>query len=136
MATWSMQSAARGRSVTCAQAATGESAPTLATEGMNLDSVGGFDLTVACDEGETFSAPAAGTLQAYRYFSTPAAWFRAPEFDVTIPAAVEGLRYAAFPGWTVANPHGRIAHIADSVSVSGGGLTIAYTATSIQGEPI
>jgi hypothetical protein len=137
MATWTPQ-AGVGRSATSTQAASGESAPTLATEGMNLDSVGGFDLTVEADAGQTITA-SGGKLLAYRYFPRFAAWYRAPEFDVTIPVEDVGLRRVAFPGWTVANPHGRVAHLVSAsapITVSGGGLTVAYSATSLHGDPI
>lgn len=138
MATWTAQ-AGVGRSVTSAQVASGETAPTTDDRvGLNLDNVGGFDLTVEADSGQTITA-SGGKLFAFRFFARIGRWFRASDFDVTIPVEAIGLRSYAIPGWTVANPHGRIAHLTTStapISISGGGLTVAYTATSLHGDPI
>ena len=131
MATWNVLPTS-GRSATSVQAAS-ESAPTLATEGCNLMDVAGFDLYVEADSGQTFTATT-GAFYGYKFSDLLNAWYRAPEVDVSIPTGGVGQRRVVFPGWTVSNPRDRIAHVANSIAVSGGGVTVTYICTSLHGS--
>jgi hypothetical protein len=128
VATWA-ELGSSGRSVTSTQNAT-DSAPTLDTEGCNLSDVGGFDLFVECQNAQTFTGTT-GSFQAYKWSENLAAWYRAPELDVSIPTGGVGQRRVVFPGWNVSAPRGRVAHIANSVAVSGGTLTVSYICSTI-----
>lgn len=110
---------------------TSESVPTLATEGLNLDSVAGFVLIFSCDLGEFFNN-AASVFKAYRYDPFLNRWARAAEHDVTVGTANVNERDFAV-AFQVSTPRGRIAHIASSIGVSGGGLTLRYITTQLVG---
>jgi hypothetical protein len=114
---------------------TTEAAPS-GLDGLALAGVGGFDLVVECEEGQTFTGATPGALLGYRGYPRGAAidWAPAGDLDVTIPAAAAGQRRWALTGWTVANPRGRIAHIASGVQVTGGALTVRYECTTLRGH--
>jgi len=125
--TWAKYSA---RSVVSTQTTT-EAAPTGGSEGLDLESVAGFTIHFACDVGETFTS-AASVFEAYRYNSRTGIWSRSAEHDVTVGA--EGLGKRAFAvSYQVASPRDRVAHVANAVSVSGGGLTLDYRCSQLNG---
>jgi len=131
MATWAPL-ANNARSVISYQA-TSESAPTLSTDGLNLDSVAGFVVHIACDNGYAFADPTS-TFIAYRYSPESGLWARASENDITVGSAGNGQQTIAV-SFQVASPRGRIAHIANGVNITGGAtpLTLRYLCNQLTG---
>lgn len=123
--TWSTLS---GRSVKAVCTTGTESAPTLATEGMSLDGVGGFSVHLEGDVTRTITT--AGTLQAYLYEDVTGIWNRAPDLDLT--PGVTGVRGCGFIGFTVPSARGRIAYLPSGVAVSLGNVNIFILATNLQ----
>lgn len=109
-----------------------ESAPTLATQGLTLKFLTGFEVYLSADSTKTLSG--AGTLQAFRYSNFLGRWARAPEFDIVITGAlatgITGARDATFKaggygvGISVVSSRDSIAYVPNGVTVSGGGVTI------------
>ena len=128
MATWT---AIGPRSVQSIQSTNDTQPPANTTDGLNLDSVAGFTVHISCDTGQTFNN-AASTFQAWRYSITTGRWSRAPENDITVGATGVGVRDIAV-SFQVASPRGQIAHIATSVGVTGGGLTLTYECNALAG---
>jgi hypothetical protein len=95
--------------------------------------VAGFTVTVECDPGETF-AGAGGSLQAWFDDEALSDVSRMPEVDLVLPASVVGQRRVSFGGFTVASPRGFLAHIANGIQVTGGGLTVIYTCSTLRGN--
>jgi hypothetical protein len=124
-ATWTL-TGARSATAVCATGTC--DAPTLATEGMNLDAVKGFSVVVSADNTRTLSG--AGALRAYTYDGTR--WARCPDLDLT--TATASVRDLSFAGFTVTAPRGRIAYVPDGVTVSAGGVTIQILASGVKGE--
>jgi hypothetical protein len=106
-----------------------DSAPTLATDGQALAGIGGFTLVLEADLGQTLTG--AGNLLGFSYDSCNG-WARSPDIDVQIPSAAAGQRRVAFPGWTISNPRGSVAHVAAGVGVSSGGLSLYYCCTTVR----
>jgi hypothetical protein len=134
VATWALLPS-MGRSSVSVQAAS-ESAPG-ATDGCNLNDVGGFDLVLEADNGETFSGT--GKLDAYRQHDAAVGWAYSPSSTIdlaTLTPSIAGQRRFSVEGWTVANPRGAIAHVANGVGVSGGGITVRYYCTGLKGERV
>lgn len=129
-ATW-VQLPGTPRSVLSIQATT-EAIPTLETEGLYLDEVAGFCLHILADLGETLNG-AGGTFDGYRYDDFTGVWARASELDITITTADIGGRGMSVV-FQVAAPRGRLAHIANGVSVSAGGLTLYYLTSYLSGK--
>ena len=131
MATWALLYN-NGRSVISTQATT-EAAPAADTDGLNLDSVAGFTVHIACDNGFAFSDPTS-TFIAYRYSPESGLWARAAENDITVGSAGNGQQTIAV-SFQVASPRGRIAHIANNVSITGGTtpLTLRYLCNQLTG---
>lgn len=134
MATW-VKVSGSNRSTQSVQATT-ESAPTLGTDGFDLNGVGGFTIHVACDSGQTFNGAVVEAFRAYRYSWITGLWGRSPEHDLDITTDHTGSRVIVFDAWTVSNPRGRLAHVANGVVVTGGGLTLTYEATRLSGEEV
>lgn len=130
--TWTKVSGSN-RSTVSTQTTT-ESAPTSAIEGFDLNGVGGFTIHVACDSGQTFSGAVTEAFRACRYSVITGLWGRSSEHDLDITTDHTGNRVIVFDAWTVSNPRGRIAHVANGVTVTGGGLTITYEATKLSGD--
>jgi hypothetical protein len=130
-ATWTKTGA---RSVAGVQAATEavplDSAP---TDGIRLESTGGFDLIVDLEDGQTFTGNT-WTLDAYRYYPAAGGWAWAPDIAQAPEASVIGKRRYAWTGFTVANPHGNLAHICNGVQHTGGVITVRYAASGLRGE--
>jgi hypothetical protein len=122
-----------GRSARAVFTTASESAPTLATEGVNLNDVSGFIIYAEADSGQTFTATT-GSFLAYLWDDFIQAWARAPGFDFSIATGSVGTRRHAEGGWTVSSPRPRLAHVPSSVAVSSGGVTLTYACSSLWGE--
>jgi hypothetical protein len=79
---------------------TTEAAPTLVTEGRSLDGLSGLVVIATASSAWT----AGGKLNAYIWSPQAAAWVRAPDFDLTVPAATG----QAWAGFFIPVPNGRI----------------------------
>jgi len=113
--TWSSESQGLISIATCTTGT--ESAPTLATQGLELSNISGFtvavEATVAVDAGfETFTA---GTLQAYVYNPVSGRWSRDPDLDQSVTAGISGQSYT---GFQVPARSGRIAFIPNGLGVA------------------
>lgn len=93
-------------------------------EGMDLRSVRGYRLMVEADSGQTLSG--AGNLRAYYYDFTVGAWARTPELDVAV--TLTGVRRQAYADVTSPVRTGCVLYAADTVTVSGGTVTLRITA--------
>lgn len=100
-------------------------APTLATEGMTLDGCNGYRVIVEAEATRTLTS---GTLQAWYYDETLAAWIRNPDLDLTITGASQ--RRQVWGDSTVSTPLGRVLYAASSVVVSGGTTVTVYIVAS------
>jgi len=129
MATWNRLS---GRSTYSTQTAT-DSAPTSSEDGLNLADLNGFALTLAADSGQTLTG-VGGALQAYFYDDSVGFWARAPELDLNVQTGSVGTRACTFTGFQVSHPRGRLAHICNGISVSGGNLTVTYSCSGLYGD--
>lgn len=132
MATWTRLQT-YGRTIRSTQSTTDTPPVHGSGDGVNLNDVGGFALTVECDSGQSFSS-ANGSLVAYYDDEALADVSYMPEIDITLPASAVGQRRVTFGGFTVASPRGFLAHIASGIQVTGGGLTLTYTCSSLFGE--
>jgi hypothetical protein len=93
---------------------------------MDWRNVRGFYVRLEADTGQTLSG--AGTLRAYRYDFSGAAWVRVAELDLTVPAGASGLRRYAYGDRVTAMRSGCVLYAADGVTVSGGTVTVYITA--------
>jgi hypothetical protein len=118
-ATWSNPSGTTSLAV-CAQAGVTCDAPTLATQGLRLDNLQGYFVTIGAASGQTLSG--AGSLLCYVYDDTIAAWARLPELDITVGTA--SVRYLSFAAVWVAAPRGRVAYVPSSVTASSNSVTV------------
>jgi hypothetical protein len=112
-----------------------------ATDGASLASASGWDVYIEADDGQLLSGT--GSVLAYQYSDSVARWFRAPEFDIAVPAAVNTNRgyypLAGSPGKgvPVLSQKGRIGYAPSGVGVDAGGLTIfidVYAAFTVAGS--
>lgn len=107
--TWSNGSSARVAIATCTTGT--ESAPTLATQGLELANVSGF--AVHAETAGTMTA--GGVLQAYLYNPEGSgSWNRAPDLDLTVQA----LAKQSFAGFQVTSYAGRIAYVPSGVGLA------------------
>jgi hypothetical protein len=133
MATWATI-AGMGRSTESLQATT-EAGPPGDSDGCNLNDVGGFDLVVEATSG-TFGG--AGTLSAYRQHDATVGWSYSPGSTIdlaTLTPSVVGSSRFSVEGWTVANPRGFIAHLANGIT-GVGGVRVRYYCTGLKGERV
>lgn len=94
-------------------------APTLATEGMNLNGVVGYQVTISAPVGQTITG---GTLQCYFMSTLTARWARCPaSFDLTPSTAV---RDWTSPSFTVVVGMGRLLYAATSITISAGSTVV------------
>lgn len=114
------------RSVTSVQATT-ESAPTLATEGLDLSAVRSVRVFLEADTGQTLSG--AGDVDLYVYGRTMEAWALAPFEPFTVPSDAAGARRVLVGTVRIDHSSGRMAPICRGVTVSGGGVTVYCEAT-------
>lgn len=99
---------------------------TSSPEGMDWRNVRGFYVRLEADTGQTLSG--AGTLRAYRYDFSGAAWVRVAELDLTVPAGASGLRRYAWGERATYMRSGCVLYAADGVTVSGGTVVVYITA--------
>jgi hypothetical protein len=130
MATWTRISA---RTVSGVQTTTDTAPVHNAQDGVNLSDVSGFSVTFECDSGQTFSG-VAGSFLAYYDDAALSGVSYTPELDLVLPASAVGQRRITFAGFTVACPRGFLTHIANGIGVTGGGLTVTYTCSSLFGD--
>jgi hypothetical protein len=102
------------------------------TDGLNLQGVAGFNLFAVCDVGEAFTSDTT-TFKAYRFDATAGVMTRASEHDVSVGVGGVGAR-GICATFTVASPRGRIIHIWDGTGVTGGNVTVTYTASMLVGD--
>lgn len=112
-----------------------EAAPTLATEGMQLDSVDGFTLYLAADAGQTITG---GTsLKCYLRNRIDGVWARFADWDVSLGAGnftVQETTFAgpsAGKGWPIIDRADRLAFVPSGVTVSSGNVTLFHNASSL-----
>ena len=94
-----------------------EAAPTTATDGFGLNGLAGFTVhleSVPNGDGGVLNF-SAGTLLGYLYNPVSGAWNRASELDLVVAA---GAPTAAYTGFTVSNPNGRVAWVPSGVGVA------------------
>ena len=130
MATWLRLS---GRTVKGTQSTTDTPPAHGDMAGVNLHDVGGFAITFECDDGQSFSG-AAGSFVAYYDDESVSGISRLPEMDIVLPAVAIGLQRVTVGGYTVATPRGFLAHIANGIQVTGGGLRVTYTCSTLFGD--
>ena len=113
------------RSASGVMAAT-ETAPSAATDGVNLTSVGGLTFYLEADEGQTINAD---TGQLDLYVFDFGSWKLAPALTLPIPPNSAGNRRILVGSVLVDNPRGRVAAICNGVGLSGGSATVYIGAT-------
>lgn len=123
----------KGRSRQAVSTTATESAPTLATEGLLLSDLNGFQVRASADAGQTFTGTT-GNLDAYIWDDLDQAWCRTPELDLTVSTGQVGKRKIAWASFQVQTPRGRIAHVPNGVQVSSGGVTLTYVCSTLYGE--
>lgn len=106
--TWSSASSGRTVIATCTTGT--ESAPTLATQGIELANVSGF--AVHAETAGTMTA--GGVLLAYLYNPQSSVWNRAPDLDLTVQALAD----QSFAGFQVTSYAGRLAYVPSGVGVA------------------
>ena len=114
------------RSVSSIQATT-EAAPSVATDGMLLEAVAAVTVWLEADAGQTISADV-GQVDVYQH--DIGAWGAAPALVLQVPPGSSGHRRVQLGTVRIDNPRGRLACIANGVSVSSGGVTVYIVATS------
>lgn len=122
------------RSVQGVTSALTESAPSAATDGIDLTSCDSLRISVGAPNGQTFDGT--GAFLAYVYSPYLAAWIRAPEYDLDLGDA-SGLARVAFSPLAVTHRAGRFALVPSSVGVSSGviltiNLEASYGAGALQ----
>lgn len=115
------------RTVSAAQSLT-QSAPTLVTEGLDLNDVEGFRVTVCAASGQTLSG--AGSMQAYLWDNDLGLWARNPDLDFNVTATT---RCQVSPDFQVMVAAGRVYFAATGVTVSSGTLTVQHKAWAKRG---
>lgn len=93
------------------------SAPSAATDGMLLDSVYAYRISVCTASGQTLTS---GTLQMYVYDTDRALWMRNPAADETISVTAGTQRCQEFPDRLTGVSVGRMLPACASVVVSSG----------------
>ena len=115
--TWTSKAGGDFPSATSTTTTGTEAAPTLATEGFSLDGLAGFTVhleSVPNGDGGVMNF-SAGTLLGYLYNPVSGVWNRASELDLVVAA---GGSTAAYTGFTVSNPNGRVAWVPSGVGVA------------------
>jgi hypothetical protein len=117
----------------CAQAGVTCDAPTLDTEGVQLNGVGGVVVTV-CGTATSTTLSGAGTLTAYVYNEGTSSWAPAPDYNLTVTSSA--VRCQSFAPFWVADQHGRIAWVTTTVTASANSLTVFVYASAPGGSPL
>lgn len=123
MATWVTLTDKATRSV---QSAT-DTPPTTANEGFPILGMRAVGVTVECDAGQTFLA-ATGGLDLYLWDDLIGAWSYVLYQTITIPPEAVGKRRFTTVV-QIANARGRLAFIANGLSLTGGGITNYFLPT-------
>ena len=110
----------RSTTFTCTTAGVTCDAPTLSTQGTNLNGVGAVSVTACAAAAQTLSG--AGNLRAYVYDPTTAVWARAPDLD--LPTTTATVRCLTWPSIYVPGPGGRVAWVTDTVTASSNSVTV------------
>lgn len=90
---------------------------TSGAEGMDLRNVRSFRVILEAESGQTLSA---GTLLAYVYDFSLAAWVRNPDLDKTVSVTSGTQRRQAWPDQSVIVRTGCVLYATSSVTASGG----------------
>lgn len=93
-------------------------------EGMDLRGVRGYRLMIEADTGQTLSG--SGNLRAYYYDFGVGAWLRTPALDIAV--TLSSTRRQGYADIIVPVRSGCVLYAADTVGVSGGGVTVRVTA--------
>lgn len=93
-------------------------------EGMDLRNVRGYRLMIEADSGQTLTG--SGNLRAWYYDFGLGAWMRTPALDVAV--TLTATRRQGFADVTTVVRTGCVLYAADTVGVSGGGVTVRITA--------
>ena len=104
-------------------------APTLASEGIDLQGIRGFTVHVEADSTRTLSG--AGTLDFYIWNNEGQRWGKlcsSTGAQVQYTVAASGVRSCGYQGFEVIDSKDRIAIVPTGVTVSAGGLTIYINA--------
>ena len=115
--TWTSKSGGDFPSATAVTTTGTEAAPTLATQGFDLNGLAGFTVhleSIANGDGGVMNF-SAGTLLGYLYNPVSGVWNRASELDLVVAA---GVPTAAYTGFSVSNPNGRVAWVPSGVGVA------------------
>jgi hypothetical protein len=97
-------------------------APTLVTQGMVLDGITGYRVTVCAASGQTLSG--AGALNAYYWNPVVSAWARVPALDIAVGAS--SVRCEGFGDLQTFVARGRVFYAATGVTVSSGTTVTVY----------
>ncbi len=97
-------------------AASGASAPTLATDGFDLNGATSFKVTVSSTTGQTLNG--AQTLNAYYYNGSTERWGTNPDLDLT--RTITGVRDTTWGDQDVKVPKGRFYLLPNTCTISGG----------------
>lgn len=108
-----------------------ESAPSAASEGINLEGVGNVTLVFRAPVGQTFAG--GGTITAY-LLSQAGDWVPMPSADIDM-TKLNGLEVVALQERAIGHRKGRLAFRPASVTLSGAGttFTLDYECTAVQG---
>jgi len=107
-------------------------APTLVTEGVQLNGVGGITVTVCAAAGQTLSG--SGTLTAYVWNESTSTWANAPDYNLTVTGTT--VRCQNFAPFWVADTHGRIAWVTTTVTASSNSVTVNVYVSAPGGSPL
>jgi hypothetical protein len=119
----------RPRSVKATATTGSEAAPSGATEGMDLTTVGAVDVVVCADSGQTITL--GGTLQVYFYDVDTGLWALS-DYNLSVPTGKRcgtTVGPSAGKGIPIIAKRGRIAVVPSGVTVSSGSVTIFHLAT-------
>jgi hypothetical protein len=116
-----------------AQAGVTCDAPTLDTEGVQLQGVGGVVVTV-CGTAANTTLSGAGVLTAYVYNAGTSSWAPAPDYNISVTSSA--VRCQSFYPFWVADQHGRIAWVTTGVTASANSLTVYVYVSAPGGSPL
>ena len=132
---WSLLGSAIGpysSKFVCTTAGVTCDAPTLVTEGVQLNGVGGITVTVCAAAGQTLSG--SGTLTAYVWNESTSTWANAPDYNLTVTGTT--VRCQNFAPFWVADTHGRIAWVTTTVTASSNSVTVNVYVSAPGGSPL
>ena len=121
----------RPRSVKAVATTGSEAAPSAATEGMDLTTVGAVDIVVCADSGQTITS--GGTLQVWFYDVDTGLWALS-DYNWAVPTGkrcATTLGPSSGKGVPIIARRGRIAVVPSGVTVSSGSVTIWHLAVQV-----